>query len=143
MEWLIYVSPIIAIGGLIVIAAVGYYRIGQNEKKIDQNKEEQERRCAICRASQRDAQSSQETKTASWQAMMQELMKMHTAQVLANNTEHAGMNISAARTEEQLKSLVSKIEDLASAIHRIERNMPPREYFPSRDESSARFERKG
>lgn len=132
MEWFSWVSPLIALGGLIVTASIGYYRIGQNEKKIDQNKADQDKRCEACKISQKEQRITDEAKTVSWQGMMQKLMEMHTAQVLANASEHQSINISAARTEEQLKTLLAKVEDLAHAVHRIERDMP-REYRPSSD----------
>jgi hypothetical protein len=140
MEWFSYVGPLLSIVGVIVTASIAYYRIGQNEKKIDQNKADQEARCASCKVSQKEQRSADETKTASWQNMMQRLMEMHTAQVIANASEHSSINISAARTEEQLKHILAKMEDLTHAIHRIERDMP-REYRPSSD--SNRFEKKG
>ena len=71
-----------------------------------------------------------ETKTGQWQTMMSRLMEMHTAQVIANAQEHSAINITAARTEEQLKNLLAKMEDLTNAVHRIERDMP-RDYRPS------------
>lgn len=130
MEWFSYVGPLLSIVGVIVTASIAYYRIGQNEKKIDQNKADQEARCNACKLTQKDQRNADETKTANWQSMMQRLLEMHTAQVISNASEHSSINISAARTEEQLKNLLAKIEDLASAVHRIERDMP-RDYRPS------------
>lgn len=130
MEWFAWIAPIFAILGVIITAAVGYYRIGQNEKKIEQVEAIQDAKCNACRLAQKEQRNMDETKTASWQGMMQRLMEMHTAQVISNAAEHSAINISAARTEEQLKNLLAKIEDLASAVHRIERDMP-RDYRPS------------
>jgi flagellar biosynthesis component FlhA len=140
MEWFTWVAPIATIIGLIVTAAVGYYRIGQNEKKTDQNKIDQEKQCAQCHASQKEQRATDEAKQITWQNMIQRLMEMHTAQVMANAQEHSSINITAARTEEQLKHILAKMEDLSHAIHRIERDMP-REYHPS--PGSNRFEKKG
>lgn len=130
MEWFSWVSPILAILGVITTAAVGYYRLGQTEKAIDKNKADQDKRCEQCQANRKEQRSMDETKTGQWQTMMARLMEMHTAQVMANASEHSAINITAARTEEQLKNLLAKMEDLANAVHRIERDMP-RDYRPS------------
>jgi len=140
MEWFTWVAPLATIIGLIVTAAVAYYRLGQNEKKIDQNKIDQEAKCRECQASRKEQRAADEAKTGQWQNMVQRLMDMHTAQVMSNAQEHSSINITAARTEEQLKHILAKMEDLSHAIHRIERDMP-REYRPSPD--SNRFEKKG
>jgi hypothetical protein len=130
MEWYHFVTPITAGIGLVSVWAVNNYRIGQTEKKVEQNKMDQEDRCAACRSERKDQKHSDETRASAGSAMVHELLKAHTAQVLANATEHSAMNINAARTEEQLKNLLAKIEDLANAVHRIERDMP-RDYRPS------------
>ena len=130
MEWLSWVSPLIAILGVIITAAVGYYRLGQTEKATDKNKADQETKCRECQATRKEQRAMDETKTGQWQTMMSRLMEMHTAQVIANASEHSAINITAARTEEQQKNLLAKMEDLANAVHRIERDMP-RDYRPS------------
>ncbi len=132
MEWFAWVAPIFAILGVIITAAVGYYRIGQNEKRIDQVKLDQEKRCENCQAARKEQRAVDDTKIVQNQVMINELMKMHTAQVMSNSTEHNLINVSAARTEEQLKNVLAKIEELAHAVHRIERDMP-RDYRPSPD----------
>jgi hypothetical protein len=107
MEWLSWVSPLVALGGLIVTASIGYYRIGQNEKKIDQNKADQDKRCEQCQVARKEQKAMEETRATQGQAQLTELMKMHSAQVAANATEHSLINISAARTEEQLKNVLA------------------------------------
>lgn len=130
MEWYHWITPASTVLGLVAVWAVNHYRIGQAEKKIDQNKCDQDTKCTACRASQRDQKLIDEARIQTWQSMMQKMMDMHTAQVISNAQEHSNINIGAARTEEQLKSILAKIEDLTSAVHRIERDMR-REYQPS------------
>lgn len=140
MEWFSWVSPIIAILGVVITAAVGYYRIGQNEKKIDQVKADQVEKCKQCLERQKEERNAEAHRYERAVSLAEHNSAMLASHIATNASEHTKIEVSAARTEEQLKALGRKMDEISNTLAYIVRNMP-REYRPQ--ETTHGIEKKG
>lgn len=153
MEWYHWTSIVTIAAGVVATFAVSKYRIGQLEKsrkedaenlekKMKEMKEDSISRCSRCLEQRKEERNEESHKYERAVSLAEHNSAMLAAHIANNASEHTAMQISAARTEEQLKALNHKMDELSRSIAHISRVMHSRDYRPQTTDTDT-LERKG